>query len=61
MAAVCPEIWGLCPSCERWFYCERWFDRTASAPTCPACSSDPVAIENRALVGDAAGSSNEPG
>jgi hypothetical protein len=21
------EIWGRCPICERWFYCEGWFDR----------------------------------
>ncbi|HWB71433.1 MAG TPA: hypothetical protein VG452_04380 [Egibacteraceae bacterium] len=42
------EIWGLCRACNRWFYCERWFDKTAPAPTCPGCGSDPSAIENRA-------------
>jgi hypothetical protein len=44
------DIWGLCPTCDAWFPCEGWFDRTRPEPTCPACSESPVAIENRALV-----------
>lgn len=44
------DIWGLCPSCETWFACRGWFDRTAPEPTCPTCEAAPVAIENRALV-----------
>lgn len=47
MATVYTEIWGFCPDCERWFYCERWFDKTGPAPVCPVCSSNPVAIEDR--------------
>lgn len=48
MAAVRAQIWGLCPSCQRWFYCEGWFDKTAAEPTCPVCAWEPVAIEHRA-------------
>lgn len=44
------DIWGLCPTCEQWFRCERWFDRTAPQPTCGRCGAEPVAIENRALL-----------
>lgn len=46
------EIWGLCGTCDRWFYCEGWFDKDAPAPTCPVCASEPSAIENRAARGD---------
>lgn len=42
------EIWGLCGSCDRWFYCPDWFNREAPAPTCPVCCVEPMAIENRA-------------
>lgn len=42
------EIWGLCRRCDLWFYCEGWLDKSAPAPTCPGCGSDPSAIENRA-------------
>lgn len=42
------DIWGRCPDCDRWFFCEAWFDRAAPAPTCPACGREPDAIENRA-------------
>lgn len=42
------EIWALCRPCDRWFLCGAWLDATTgSAPTCPVCASDPVAIENR--------------
>jgi hypothetical protein len=41
------DIWGLCPSCDRWFRCEGWFDRTAPHPACRHCDAEPVAIENR--------------
>lgn len=46
------EIWGLCGQCERWFFCEGWFDRDVPAPTCPHCGGEPSAIENRRLVDD---------
>ena len=42
------EIWGLCPECDRWFYCAEWFEKSAPTPTCPVCASEPVGIENRA-------------
>lgn len=42
------EIWARCAPCERWFFCQAWFDKTAPAPVCPVCGTDPVAIENRA-------------
>lgn len=41
------EIWGYCGPCDRWFYCEDWFDRARPCPVCPACAAEPVAIENR--------------
>jgi hypothetical protein len=41
------EIWGRCPICERWFYCEGWFDRDVPEPTCPVCGAAPTKIENR--------------
>jgi hypothetical protein len=46
------EIWGLCRQCERWFYCDGWFDRAAPTPTCPVCGSEPTAIENRSARRD---------
>jgi hypothetical protein len=46
------EIWGLCGPCERWFYCEGWFDKSLPAPTCPVCGEEPSAIENRAARRD---------
>jgi hypothetical protein len=42
------EIWGYCPDCRRWFYCDGWFRRDLPAPTCPVCGMEPTAIENRA-------------
>ena len=42
------EIWGLCESCDRWFYCDGWFDKSRPEPTCPVCARPVVAIENRA-------------
>lgn len=42
------EIWALCRDCDRWFYCEHWFDKSAPSPTCPVCSAEPSAIVNRA-------------
>jgi hypothetical protein len=44
------DIWGLCPTCDTWFPCERWFDRAAPEPTCPSCGEAPTAIENRTVV-----------
>lgn len=41
------EIWGYCRPCTRWFYCPQWFDKMAPEPTCPVCSTAPLAIENR--------------
>jgi hypothetical protein len=46
------EIWGLCRECQRWFYCAGWFDDDVPMPTCPACGSEPSAIENRAARRD---------
>lgn len=42
-----PEIWGLCATCNRWFFCEGWFDKTVPQPRCPVCFTEPTAIENR--------------
>lgn len=47
-----PDIWGYCQSCRRWFACPRWFDKRVGQPLCPACLSEPSAIENRAPVMD---------
>jgi hypothetical protein len=49
------EIWAYCDPCVRWFYCPTWFDSEAPAPTCPICSSEPRAIENRAVDGHRVG------
>lgn len=46
------EMWGRCSTCDRWFYCEGWFDKDVPAPTCPVCGAEPSAIENRAARGD---------
>lgn len=47
---VSADIWGLCPACERWFRCERWFDRSAPQPVCEQCGAEPVEIENRSFA-----------
>lgn len=44
-----PDIWGRCGPCDRWFYCEGYLNRRLPAPVCPVCSSEPAAIENRAV------------
>jgi hypothetical protein len=36
------EIWGMCRSCDRWFYCPMGKDRA-----CPVCAAEPEVIENR--------------
>lgn len=41
------ETWGYCRPCARWFYCPKWFDKTAPQPLCPVCDSEPTAIESR--------------
>jgi hypothetical protein len=40
------EIWGRCPTCDRWFYCEGWLDRDAPEALCPVCRAEPVEIVN---------------
>ncbi len=41
------DLWGRCGLCERWFYCERWSDPVATAPTCPVCREPAEAIVDR--------------
>lgn len=41
------DIWGFCDICDRWFFCQDWFDKQAPQPCCPVCSAEPSAIENR--------------
>ena len=41
------EMWGRCPSCDRWFYCEGWDDGQTATPRCPVCGADPVELSNR--------------
>jgi hypothetical protein len=43
-----PEIWAFCAECERWFYCERWFDHNAGRPSCPVCTAEPAEVKDRA-------------
>ncbi len=40
------EIWGRCGDCARWFYCPTI--EGSGDWCCPVCSSEPIAIENRA-------------
>lgn len=47
------EVWAFCGACDRWFYCERWFDDTAPAPTCPVCAGEPSAMVNQAACSSA--------
>jgi len=42
------DLWGLCPSCERWFYC----DVKGQHWDCPVCNREPVRLENRATMPD---------
>lgn len=37
------DLWGLCPTCERWFFCTR----QDPPPTCPVCRSEPSEIRER--------------
>lgn len=37
------EHWGLCVSCDRWFYCGTTLEQTRDC-RCPACDQAPVAI-----------------
>lgn len=47
------EVWALCGECDRWFYCEDWFDEAAPAPTCPLCAAEPSAMVNQAACSPA--------
>jgi rRNA maturation endonuclease Nob1 len=38
------DLWGQCPGCHQWFYC----DYLADEWVCPVCGREPVSIENRA-------------
>lgn len=49
------EIWGRCPQCGRWFYCEGWFELDKPHPCCPVCRTEPVEIVNRARQRASAG------
>ncbi|HWH33588.1 MAG TPA: hypothetical protein VNU01_13035 [Egibacteraceae bacterium] len=37
------EQWGLCVSCDRWFYCGTSVEQSRDC-RCPACDQAPVAI-----------------
>lgn len=47
------EIWGWCPTCLRWYFCDGWLDRNAPHPHCPVCLTEPTAIENRGATAPA--------
>ncbi len=34
-------ILGLCPTCDAWFPCDEWFDRTVPVPCCATCRLPP--------------------
>lgn len=55
------EIWGLCPACQTWFFCEGWLDWQQPSLVCPTCGLEPRAIENRAAASSSRPSSNPPG
>lgn len=38
------DMWGFCGGCGRWFYCEAGSHE--ATPTCPVCTSDPLAVKN---------------
>lgn len=38
------DIWGLCPSCDRWFACHQFYDQTVPLPTCPMCALAPAKL-----------------
>lgn len=47
------DLWGLCASCERWFYCEDADPAAQDAPpewACPVCGREPESVENRAAA-----------
>ena len=35
------DIWGLCPSCDRWFDCHDFHNQSEPMPTCPSCRLAP--------------------
>lgn len=45
------EFWGLCPECDRWFYCEQWSDPSSASPICPVCRTPAAVIEERNASG----------
>lgn len=39
------DIWALCSTCDRWFYCERWHEVHDSA--CPVCGAPASTLRDR--------------
>jgi hypothetical protein len=42
------EIWGHCPTCDRWFYCPSEDGAGKDDWRCPVCGGEPAVTEDRA-------------